>query len=144
MPAGIGPEFAADSRILDHEAHRFRNFLRFDEAPKLGGRQNPSLYELVAELTDQTFEALAAQGVPATTIERAKLEAGWPLIDAVVETGLAKSKSDARRLISQGGIYLNNNQISDVNTKLNPSSLATSSALVLRSGKKTYRLVRVG
>jgi tyrosyl-tRNA synthetase len=97
----------------------------------------------VAELTDQTLEALAAQGVPTTTIDRAKLDSGWPLIDAVVETGLAKSKSDARRLISQGGIYVNNQQVSDVNTKLNASSLATSSALVLRSGKKTYRLVRI-
>jgi len=96
----------------------------------------------VSELTDDAINALASQGVPTTTIPRSKLETGWPLIDAVVETGLAKSKSDARRLISQGGLYLNNKQISDVNTKLDASSLATASALVLRSGKKTYRLVR--
>ncbi len=97
----------------------------------------------VTELTDQSIEALVAQGIPTTRVERSKLESGWPLIDAVVETGLAKSKSDARRLIGQGGIYVNNKQAGDVNTRLDASSLATSSALVLRSGKKTYRLIRV-
>jgi tyrosyl-tRNA synthetase len=95
------------------------------------------------QLTDAGIEALSAQGVPTTTIDRSKLDQGWMLIDAVVETGLAKSKGEARRLIAQGGIYLNNQQISDVNTKLAAASLATSTALVLRSGKKTYRLVRV-
>ena len=97
----------------------------------------------VAEMNDQAIEALAAQGVPIMSIPRDKLEGGWALIDAVVETGLAKSKSDARRLIGQGGIYVNNKQVEDVNTKLDRSSLATASALVLRSGKKTYRLVRI-
>ncbi len=96
----------------------------------------------VAEFTEATIDALAAK-VPTTTIPRASLEAGWPAIDAAVETGLAKSKGEARRLIAQGGLYLNNNPIADANHKLDLSSLATNSALVLRSGKKTYRLVRI-
>jgi tyrosyl-tRNA synthetase len=97
----------------------------------------------VREFTEETISALAAE-VPTITIDRAKLEAGWAIVDAVVETGLAKSKGEARRLIAQGGMYVNNKQVSDANTKLDASSLATSSALVLRSGKKTYRLVKIG
>jgi len=96
----------------------------------------------VSEFTDATIEARAAE-VPTTRIPRAKLAEGWGLVDAVVETGLAKSKGEARRLIGQGGIYVNNRQVGDVNLKLSEANLATASALVLRSGKKTYRLVRV-
>jgi tyrosyl-tRNA synthetase len=96
----------------------------------------------VAEFTEATIEALGAQ-VPTTMIDRAKLDAGWPLIDAIVETGLAKSKSDARRLIQQGGVYVNNNAFTDVALALNASHLATASAMVLRSGKKNYRLVKL-
>jgi tyrosyl-tRNA synthetase len=60
-----------------------------------------------------------------------------------VETGLAKSKSEARRLVEGGGFYLNNQAVSDVKMVLNASNLATGTAMVLRSGKKNYRLVRV-
>ena len=98
----------------------------------------------VEELTDHAVEALAAQGVPTTTIARSKLESGWPIIDAAVETGLAKSKGEARRLIQQGGLYVNHKPWSDPNASLTIAHLATPTAMVLRSGKKNYRLVRVG
>jgi tyrosyl-tRNA synthetase len=96
----------------------------------------------MAEFTEETIEALGRE-VPTTTIPRAKLEAGWPLVDAAIETGLAKSKGEARRLIAQGGLYVNNKPVSDANLKLGADHLATASALVIRSGKKTYRLVRI-
>ncbi len=43
---------------------------------------------------------------------------GWPVIDALVESGLAKSKGEARRAIKEGGIYVNNKRIPDVDTRL--------------------------
>lgn len=96
------------------------------------------------QLDSAAIEALASQGVPTTTIPRSKLEAGWGILDALVETGLVKSKSDARRLVQQSGLYLNNQPFpADPNAVLKPQNLATESALVLRSGKKNYRLVRV-
>ncbi len=95
-------------------------------------------------LDEAAIDALAAQGVQGITIERAKLEAGWAVVDAVVESGLAKSKGEARRLIAQGGLYVNNKAWGDANTTLTPDNLATKTALVLRSGKKNYRLILIG
>jgi len=94
-------------------------------------------------LDDAAIDALAAQGAPTITIDRARLDAGWPVIDAVVETGLAKSKGDARRLIEQGGLYVNNHPFTDLKAPLTPAHLATATAMVFRGGKKNYRLVRV-
>ena len=59
------------------------------------------------------------------------------LVDLMVETGLAKSKGDARRTIGEGGAYLNNQRISDVEHVPGPDDLIDGTWLVLRRGKKT-------
>jgi tyrosyl-tRNA synthetase len=74
---------------------------------------------------------------------RAKLEGGWLVVDAAVEAGLAKSKGEARRLIAQGGLYVNNVVVADANMALGAGQLVAGAAIVLRSGKKNYRLIRV-
>jgi tyrosyl-tRNA synthetase len=88
-------------------------------------------------------EALVAQGVATTVVERTRLEQGYSVIDACVETGLAKTKSDARRLIQGGGLYLNNVAVTDHGATIKVDSLVGGLAAVLRSGKRNYRLVKV-
>src|SRR6185312_8650577 len=81
--------------------------------------------------------------VPSQTLPRSRLSGdGLPLADALAEAGLAKSKSEARRTIAQGGAYVNNRPRADVETKLTAADLASETVLVLRSGKKKYALVR--
>jgi tyrosyl-tRNA synthetase len=92
-------------------------------------------------ISDNTLAAVFAS-VPSTTITRSELESGIQLPDALVRTGLASSKGEARRLLQSGAIYVNNlRQGSDVT--LGVSHLASTSFIVLRSGKKNYHLVRV-
>jgi tyrosyl-tRNA synthetase len=92
-------------------------------------------------ISDNTLAAVFAS-VPSTTITRSELESGIQLPDALVRTGLASSKGEARRLLQSGAIYVNNlRQASDVT--LGVSHLASTSFIVLRSGKKNYHLVRV-
>jgi tyrosyl-tRNA synthetase len=80
--------------------------------------------------------------VSSKTLARDRLSGGLPLADALTEAGLAKSKSEARRTIAQGGAYVNNRPRGDVETKLTISDLASETILVLRSGKKKYALLR--
>lgn len=61
------------------------------------------------------------------------------LLDLLVKTGLASSKSEARRLVMQGGIYVNNVQITDISFNVCRADLTT--AVILRKGKKTYQKV---
>ncbi len=97
----------------------------------------------VQELTAESIDALVAQGVATTTMPRARLEAGLSVIDACVESGLARTRSDARRLIEGGGLYVNNQAQVDVKATLGLKDLVAGRAIVLRGGKKNYRLVRV-
>src|SRR5206468_9126103 len=64
------------------------------------------------------------------------------LVDALVQAGLAKSKSEARRQIEQGGVYVNQQRVKDVDRKLDPADWLAGQNLLLRKGKKDYALLR--
>ena len=64
-------------------------------------------------------------------------------VDLMVETGLAKSRGDARRTIADGGAYLNNQRVEDAELVPSASDLVGGSWLVLRRGKKTFAGVEV-
>jgi tyrosyl-tRNA synthetase len=81
--------------------------------------------------------------VPSNQLSRERLAGeGLTLVDALVESGLAKNKSEARRAIEQGGAYVNNRRRDGVDTKLTSADLASETVMVLRSGKKKYALLR--
>src|SRR5262249_30200061 len=96
----------------------------------------------IENLSDAQLTEIFAD-VPSQTVPRDRLSGdGLPLADALALAGLAKSKSEARRTIAQGGAYVNNRPKTDVETKLTASDLASETVVVLRSGKKKYALLR--
>lgn len=80
--------------------------------------------------------------VPSSTIARAALSDA-SVADLFVTSGLLKSKGEARRLISQGGGYVNNQRLSDENQKLSATAFIEQPLLVLRAGKKNYHLLKL-
>ena len=95
----------------------------------------------IEKLSDRQLGEIFAD-VPSREVARDRLAGGLSLVDALVESGLAKSKGDARRTIQQGGAYVNNRRMSDVESKLTAADLASETVMVLRSGKKSYALLR--
>ena len=67
-----------------------------------------------------------------------------PLVEAVVKAGLAKSKSEARRQIQQGGIYVNQTRVADAEKILDAGDWLAGGNMLLRKGKKEYALLRTG
>ncbi|MFN7684101.1 MAG: tyrosine--tRNA ligase [Oligoflexia bacterium] len=67
----------------------------------------------------------------------------WNLVDALYESGLCGSKSMARKDIQSGGIYLNNERVSDVALVLKPEHVLAGGWVILRKGKKTYQVIEV-
>lgn len=59
------------------------------------------------------------------------------ILDAIIESGIAPSKSQARTLINQNGISLNDNVISDVNYTLSDDDFKEGYA-ILKKGKKIF------
>ena len=82
--------------------------------------------------------------VPSTDIA-ADLVAGdgATVIDLLVHSGLVGSKGQARRLIRDGGAYVNNVRIADEKAKIARESFKGGRVLVLRKGRKSYHLLQV-
>jgi tyrosyl-tRNA synthetase len=96
----------------------------------------------IANLSDAQLGEIFAD-VPSKELPRTRLESGeLSLIDALVEAGLAKTKSEARRFIEQRGAYINNVGREGVDTVLGPQDLASETVMVVRQGKKKYGLLR--
>ncbi len=69
--------------------------------------------------------------------------AGSSVIDVAAESGFCKSKGQARRLISSGGFYINNEKVESIDAKLDASDVIDDRIVVFRSGKKNFFLVHV-
>src|SRR5213083_3572014 len=92
------------------------------------------------QASGRVLETLA-QEIPTTTIDG---QDALTLVDALVRSGLAKSKSEARRAIEQGGIYLNQEREKNVERQIEPGDRLADGSLLLRKGKKDYALIRTG
>jgi len=80
--------------------------------------------------------------VPHTPLPRAALQAGIPLFKLFHMAGLASSGGSARRLIEQGGAYLNGRRI-DAQDYLVTERDAVNQGILLRSGKKKYHKINL-
>jgi tyrosyl-tRNA synthetase len=82
--------------------------------------------------------------VPTAEIPKEQLSgSGLPLVDLLVQSRLESSKGAARRSIAGGGIYLNNRRVSEEDRMVTVGDCIDGRYLVLRKGRKSYRLVAV-
>ncbi|XP_008218548.1 PREDICTED: tyrosine--tRNA ligase, chloroplastic/mitochondrial [Prunus mume] len=65
------------------------------------------------------------------------------LVDLSVSSGLLDSKSAARRLLKQGGLYLNNSRVDNENKRVEPQDIVDGKLLLLSAGKKNKVLVQI-
>ena len=81
--------------------------------------------------------------IPTSERSRAELEKGIPAFELVHSAGLTGSKGEARRLIAQGGIYINDRPIEKFDEKITISHLNEHGEIHLRKGKKKHALITV-
>jgi tyrosyl-tRNA synthetase len=87
-----------------------------------------------------TVEASASVSLP---IGRSRLEAGIPAFELFTEAGLCASRGEARRLIAQGGGYVNDVQINAFDEKIDINHIDARGEIRLKKGKKHHFIVRV-
>jgi tyrosyl-tRNA synthetase len=89
-------------------------------------------------------DVVAVMGdVPSVEIPAADFAAGVGIVDLVARVQLAPSKSEARRLVQSGGVYVNNRRVADVQLRLTAEQAIGGRLFVLRKGQKQQFLVRL-
>lgn len=76
--------------------------------------------------------------MPTANLSLSKLNEGIGIIDLFAEAGLASTKSDARRLVEQGGAFINEEKISDIKALIGKEKLDKDNEMILRAGKKRF------
>ena len=96
------------------------------------------------ELRDADADTLAivAGEVPVVPLDRARLDAGVPLVDALVGAGLASSKADARRGLQGNGFSVNGEKLA-AERALGARDLLAGRYIVLQKGRKHFALMEV-
>jgi tyrosyl-tRNA synthetase len=97
--------------------------------------------EDIASLSEEMLLAVT-EDAPSTDVPRQSVLDGFPLVDALEQSGLAKSKSEARRTISGGGVYVNNLRQSDAARALGADDLLHDRYIVLRKGPRGVHVLR--
>jgi tyrosyl-tRNA synthetase len=87
------------------------------------------------------------EGMPRVELPRSRFEGGYNVADLFTDAGLLPSKSEARRLVRQGGAFVSEppssgpasfRAVTDVGTLITAASLDNGGELILRAGKKRY------
>jgi tyrosyl-tRNA synthetase len=96
----------------------------------------------ISSLDEETLLEVCSEA-PTTTLSLAAVDSGGlALVEAIVQSGLATSKGSARKLVLQGGVYVNNRRVTDVDMHLGRESLLFDRYVLLRRGKQDYHLLR--
>ncbi|MEK7634870.1 MAG: tyrosine--tRNA ligase [Patescibacteria group bacterium] len=83
------------------------------------------------------------ENIPSVKIEAKLIESGISVVDLFHMAGLAGSKTASRKLIEQGGAYINDERVASAETVITEKDL-TDGSLLLRQGKKNYMRVLIG
>lgn len=140
-------------------------FLPMDEVRRLGALKDAEInhakevlaYEITkivhgeeeAVKAQEAARSLFANGgksddIPTTTYTEAELNEGMDLITLMVATKLAPTRSEARRLIQQGGVTVNDVKITEIDRKFTCADLDSDGALLIKKGKKGYHQIKIG
>lgn len=133
------PEARAPQRLL---AERVTTLVHGEAGLTAAQRATNALFGGdLSGLDEATLEDVFSE-VPSSEVSRDMLSGGRLLLDVLVECGVFGSKGEAKRLVANGGLYLNNQRIDAEDAKLSESSLLTPRLAVVRKGKKNYHLLR--
>ncbi|MFP5310626.1 MAG: tyrosine--tRNA ligase [Actinomycetes bacterium] len=95
----------------------------------------------IADLDEEALE-MAFAAAPSVELARTRLDDGMGLLDLLTAAGAASSNGEARRLVQQGGVRVNDEKVDDPGRTVTAADLVTPTTLVLRVGKKRYHLAR--
>jgi tyrosyl-tRNA synthetase len=136
--------FLPTPEIRERCAHRDQ---RINEAKRVLARELTTIVHGAEEALRAEDAARAAFGggadlsnLPTLEVNATELAAGLTVIEAIVRSGLCVTKSEARRLIEQGGAMLNGKKVAGIDAVVSRDDFPAGAA-VLQAGKKKHRRI---
>ena len=90
-----------------------------------------------------TASGSVTSAIPRYKVSRKDLDAGIQIMATCAKAGLTSSISETRRLIEQGGIYINDRQVKSIDEKITVADFSGGNELRVRKGKKKYLIIEI-
>ena len=95
------------------------------------------------EASRNMFAGGAISGnIPTTTYEKADLDEGKDILTLLVDTELAKSRGEARRLVQQGGVSVNGEKVTKIEATFTSNEFNDDGVLLIKKGKKAFHQIK--
>lgn len=107
-----------------------------------GAEVLPEIHATIARIFENQSDG-DINSLPSISLSTDELDQSFLLIDALCRLNFAPSKSEARRLIQNNAIKVNDQPVSDMNTSLTASYLTAEGYIKLSAGKKRHGIVKV-
>jgi len=139
LPSGKIEELGS---LQDKEINIAKQKLAYEITALVHGKEEAEKAQEASKKAFGTSGKKDLSGIPSMEMAASVFSTGINIIDLFAETSLCQSKGDARRLITQGGAYINDENIKDLDYSVKQDSVKDN-ALILRAGKKRYFKVDV-
>ena len=123
------------SNLKDEQINEAKKVAAFEITKLIHGEEE-------ARKAEEAAKALFEGQGSLDNMPTSKVEANTSILDAIILAGMAPSKGQARTLIAQGGITLNDEKVSDTNYVLSEKDF-TDGYAILRKGKKVYHKLEI-
>lgn len=129
------------AQLKDQEINEAKKVLAFEVTKLVHGEEE-------ATKAKQAAEALFGSGgaaidIPASNLAAAELGEGLNVLDLLLKTGIIPSKGEGRRLVTQGGLYIDENRVDSIDLVVTPGHFKDGE-LIVRKGKKVYNKIVLG
>ena len=129
------------AKLTDAAINEAKKRLAYEVTKIIHGEEQADIAKKTAE--DIFENAGRSEDMKTTEITKEELGAGMQIADALVKAGLMKSKGEARRMIQQKGVYLNDKVVEDQFYALAESDFDDNGEAIVRKGKKVYHRLKI-
>jgi len=124
--------------LKENQVNEVKKVLAFEVSSIVHGAEEAFKAQRTAEAIFETGGDIS--GMPSVEIARGKFEQGLSAVETAVISGIAASNSEARRLITQGGLYISGRRVEQFYETVNINDFINGS-LIVKKGQKTFKRI---
>jgi tyrosyl-tRNA synthetase len=138
-----GSDLRTAKEVLAFEATKIVHGEEEAEKARTSSRKIFGSFHVTLPPLEGYFEAHQEDSVPTTFVEKEQFIQGIAIFKLFEKAGLCPSGSEARRLIEQGGGYLNNKKVDKFDLLIKLDDFSEKNEILLRAGKKKFHRIKI-
>jgi tyrosyl-tRNA synthetase len=130
-------------KLRGADLRKAKEVLAFEATKIVHGEEEATRARNASRALFSLDERTEGEAIPTTYLDRRRIDEGIPVFKLFETASLCASGSEARRLIEQGGAYINNNKIGKFDELIKVDNFGDKGEMILRAGKKKYQRIKL-